>query len=380
MRGPICILLAAILVLAAGCGGGDDSKLDEQISGLPEYLPRSMDFHIFYYAWYGTPEFDGEYRHWNHAVLEPDGSETGRSYPGGDDIGSNFYPRTGCYSSNDPVTIARHCFEIRLAGAGVICVSWWGRNSFSDKAVPGILDAAWQHGLRVDFHIEPFEGRTAAATREAIAYIIDEYGDHPAFYRTDRFGEKPMFYVYDSYLIDADKWKTILTPGGANTIRGTEYDALVIGLLVEEDHLDFILDSGFDGCYTYFAIDGFTWGSTTTNWQDIAGWALDNETLFIPCIGPGYDDTRIRPWNDVNRRDRDRGEYYYAMFVETHRIQPPFIGITSFNEWHEGTQIESAGAMSIEGYKYLDYSPVEHDFYLHKTRSLFSNYKYTFSH
>ncbi len=380
MRVPILILLSAILVLAAGCGGGNDKKLEEPISGLPEYLPRSMDFHIFYYAWYGTPEFDDEYRHWNHAVLEPDGSRTDISYPGGDDIGSNFYPRNGCYSSHDPETIARHCFEIRLSGAGVICVSWWGQGSFSNKSVPGILDAAWRHGLRVDFHIEPFEGRTAAATRGAIAYIIDEYGDHPAFYRTDRFGEKPMFYVYDSYLIDVDDWKMILTPGGANTIRGTEYDALVIGLLVEEDHLDFILDGGFDGCYTYFAIDGFTWGSTTTNWQDIAEWALDNETLFIPCIGPGYDDTRIRPWNAVNRRDRDRGEYYYAMFVETHRIQPSFIGITSFNEWHEGTQIEPAGAMSIEGYEYLDYSPVPHDFYLHKTRSLFSNYKYTFSH
>jgi glycoprotein endo-alpha-1,2-mannosidase len=379
MRGPILILLSTILVLAAGCGG-DDRKLEEPFSGLPAYLPRSMDFHIFYYAWYGTPEFDGEYRHWNHAVLEPDGSDTGISYPGGDDIGSNFYPRNGCYSSNDPRTIARHCFEIRLSGAGVICVSWWGQGSFSDRAVPGILDAAWRHGLRVDFHIEPFEGRTAAATGEAIAYIIDEYGDHPAFYRTDRFGEKAMFYIYDSYLIDVDDWKTILTPGGANTIRGTGHDALVIGLLVEEDHLDFILDGGFDGCYTYFAIDGFTWGSTTTNWQAITEWALDNETIFIPCIGPGYNDTRIRPWNAVNRRGRDRGEYYNAMFIETQRIQPSFIGITSFNEWHEGTQIESAGTMSIEGFEYLDYSPVPHDFYLHMTKKLFGSYKYTFSH
>jgi glycoprotein endo-alpha-1,2-mannosidase len=380
MRRLLSVLLPVILLVVAGCGGGDEKKLGEPISGLPEYLPRSMDFHIFYYAWYGTPEFDGEYRHWNHAVLNPDGSESGVSYPGGDDIGSNFYPRSGCYSSNDPETIARHCFEIRLAGAGVICVSWWGKGSFSDKAVPGILDAALRHGLKVDFHIEPFEGRTAATTREAIAYIIDSYGGHPAFYRTDRFGIKPMFFIYDSYLIDAEDWKTVLSPGGKNSIRGTRYDSNVIGLLVDEKHLDFILDGGFDGCYTYFAIDGFTWGSTTRNWADISEWSLDNGKIFIPCIGPGYDDTRIRPWNAVNTRDRDRGEYYYAMFVETHKIQPPFIGITSFNEWHEGTQIESATPKSIEGFTYLDYRPMPHDFYLHKTRSLFSNYKYTFSH
>lgn len=378
MRITILILLSVIFILAAGCGDGDDSKLGEPISGLPKYLPRSMDFHIFYYAWYGTPEFDGEYMHWNHAILDPDGNPTGTSYPGGADIGSNFYPRKGCYSSNDPEAIARHCFEIRLSGAGVICVSWWGRGSFSDRAVPGILDQAWRHGLKVNFHIEPFEGRTAAATREAIAYIIDEYSDHPAFYWNDRLGNKTMFYVFDSHLIDVDDWKTILTPGGEQTIRGTGYDAIVIGLLLEENHLDFILEGGFDGCYTYFPIDGFTWGSDTRNWKEIAEWAFDNEILFISCIGPGYNDTRIRPWNTDNIRDRDDTEYFYALFVETHKLQPAFIGITSFNQWHDGTQIESAGIFSIRGYNYLDYRPLPHDAYIHKTRSLLSNFKYTF--
>jgi len=378
MRITILIFLSLIFVLAAGCGDEDDNKLGEPISGLPKYLPRSMDFHIFYYAWYGTPEFDGKYMHWNHAVLDPDGNPTGISYPGGADIGSNFYPRKGCYSSNDPETIARHCFEIRLSGAGVICVSWWGQGSFSDRAVPGILDQAWRHGLKVNFHIEPFEGRTAAATREAIAYIFDEYSDHPAFYRNDRRGNKAMFYVFDSHLIDVDDWKTILTPGGEQTIRGTGYDAIVIGLLLEENHLDFILEGGFDGCYTYFPIDGFTWGSDTRNWKMIAEWAFDNEILFISCIGPGYNDTRIRPWNTDNIRDRDDTEYFYALFVETHKLQPAFIGITSFNQWHDGTQIESAGIFSIRGFNYLDYRPLPHDAYIHKTRSLFGNFKYTF--
>ena len=264
-------LLAALALLAAaaaGCGSGEKDP-GKPLEGLPEYLPRSMDFHIFYYPWYGTPEFDGAYRHWNHAVLAPDGSETGFTYPGGDDIGSNFYPRAGCYSSNDPETVARHCFEIRLAGAGVICVSWWGPGSFEDKAVRGILDQAYRHGLKVDFHIEPFEGRTAAAVRDAIVYILDNYGEHPAFYRTDRFGVRPLFFVYDSYLISAGDWSTVLSPGGANTIRGTKYDSSVIGLVVGEDDLDSLLAGGFDGCYTYFAAEGFTWGSTTTSWPAI---------------------------------------------------------------------------------------------------------------
>jgi glycoprotein endo-alpha-1,2-mannosidase len=373
-------MFSALVLLAAGCGGGEEKDLGEPISGLPEYLPRSMDFHIFYYAWYGTPEFDGEYRHWNHAVLNPDGTPTGRSYPGGDDIASNFYPRGGCYSSNDPETIARHCFEIRLAGAGVLCVSWWGRDSFSDRAVPGILDAAYLHGLKVDFHIEPFEGRDAAGMKEAIEYIIDRYGDHPAFYRTDRFGIRPMFFVYEPALIPGEDWKALLTPEGTNSIRGTKYDSNVIGLLVDENDRDLMIGGGFDGCYTYFTVDGFTWGSTTANWAEISEWAGDNGLIFIPCVGPGYNDTRIRPWNTENVRYRDNTETYYTMFVEVHKVQPPFIGINSFNQWNEGTQIESAEPKSIEGFSYLDYRPLGHDAYLHKTRSLFYNFKYTFSH
>ncbi len=27
-----------------------------------------MQAHIFYYPWYGTPERDGAYYHWNHEV------------------------------------------------------------------------------------------------------------------------------------------------------------------------------------------------------------------------------------------------------------------------------------------------------------------------
>jgi glycoprotein endo-alpha-1,2-mannosidase len=141
-----------------------------------------------------------------------------------------------------------------------------------------------------------------------------------------------------------------------------------------------MIEGGFDGCYNYFAIDGFTWGSSSMNWKGILEWAEANGQIFIPCIGPGYNDTRIRPWNTENVRDRDHTEAFYSMYVEVHKIQPPFVGITSFNEWHEGTQIESAVPMAIEGFRYLDYRPLDHDAYLHKTRSLFHNFKYTFSH
>ncbi len=64
------------------------------------------------------------------------------------------------------------------------------------------------------------------------------------------------------------------------------------------------------GFYTYFAVDGFTDGSTTANWAALEAWADDHELLFIPCVGPGYIDTRVRPWNERNTRSREEGAYY----------------------------------------------------------------------
>eukprot|EP01047_Picozoa_sp_COSAG01_P024109 COSAG01_NODE_1480_length_10161_cov_32.805804_3_plen_44_part_00 len=31
-------------------------------------------------------------------------------------------------------------------------------------------------------------------------------------------------------------------------------------------------------------------------------------------VGPGYDDTGIRPWNSMNTKARDKGNYYQQMW------------------------------------------------------------------
>ncbi len=46
---------------------------------------------------------------------------------------------------------------------------------------------------------------------------------------------RPMFYVYDSYLTKSEEWATILAPDGENTLRGTKYDSIMIGLWVKRN-------------------------------------------------------------------------------------------------------------------------------------------------
>lgn len=349
------LILISVLALAflAGCRNHPSDK------------PVHDSVHAFYYGWYANEETDGQERHWNHEVL---GVENPSRFPGGDDIGANFYPELGAYSSNDEDVIRQHLRQCVEAGIGVLVVSWWGAGSFEDANLQILLDAAADFRLGIAIHLEPFPQRGAQTSREALVYLLDRYGDHPALYRSAPPDARPYVYIYDSYLTPADQWSRLLQPDGDLTIRNTPYDVHAIGLWVKKDEGDFFLEGGFDGFYTYFASDGFTYGSTSDHWAELAGWAREHDLTFIPCVGPGYLDTRIRPWNDATTRSRNEGGYYDNMFQRALDVNPPLIGITSFNEWHEGTQIEPAVPKTVEGYSYDDYQPLEPGFFIERTR------------
>jgi len=346
-------------------------KIEENLSTNAKPSPKVI---TFYYPWYGNPEVNGAWMHWNHKVLIKDGS----FYEPPDSIGADFYPQLGPYSSADPIVIDQHLKWMAESRIGVLCTSWWGKansdgqlsksSGYTDKLVKMLLDSAAKYGLQVTVHLEPYEGRGAASVKEDLIYIIEQYGDHPALYRDPTRGNRPVVFFYDSYLTPAEEWATILSPQGSNTIRGTNYDAIMIGLYVNDNDKRLLVNGKFDGFYTYFATDGFTQGSTTSNWPSLSNWATSNDLLFLPCVGPGYADVRIRPWNHQNQRDRRQGLYYDEMFKKAVDLNPPFIGITSFNEWHEGTQIEPSVSKQLSDYKYFDFAPLEPDYYLKKTK------------
>lgn len=77
--------------------------------------------HIFYYIWYQNVQHDKKYEHWNHRVLPHWQETTNKMYPQintkfdpeQDDIGANFYPTRGTYSSNDKQTILAQFEEMK---------------------------------------------------------------------------------------------------------------------------------------------------------------------------------------------------------------------------------------------------------------------------
>ena len=324
---------------------------------LNEIIPP---VHLYYYSWYGNQELDGKFWHWSHEILDDRKLQYDAMK---NDIGSSYYPLLGLYSSRDPQVVQTHMQWIQRAGISVIVLSWWGENKndnqissntgFSDSTVQLIMNLAARHNIFVCFHIEPYAGRTAKSVGQNIRYLIDKYGNHPAFYyyRDSKSLEaRPFFYIYDSYKIPSHEWASVLGPGGILRQMPRKYSSsIVTGLLVERQHIHQLVRSHFDAWYTYFSVDGFVWGSTQSNWNFILTQAEKYSKLFIPSIGPGYDDLRIRPWNTRNFRSRQKGEYYNrswnnALKVYLNSVKlsntSVLIGITSFNEWHEGTNIE----------------------------------------
>ncbi|KAF5273428.1 hypothetical protein FQA39_LY07445 [Lamprigera yunnana] len=324
------------------------------------------NIHAFYYAWYANKEIDGFYKHWNRTSLS--NSKNRQTML---DVASNFYPSLGCYSSQDVNIIDVHLQQLKENGIGVIVVSWTPPDYVDSPTtvLPLLFQFATKHKIKIALHVELYTDRTPINLAYHLKFYISQYKNNPALYKVKKQGKDvPVFYIYDSYLTPAVSWMEILNPKSPTSIRGTDFDAFFIGLLVDVQHRYHIKKSHFDGFYTYFAANSFSYGSTWKNWKRLQKFASQNELIFLPSVGPGYEDTRIRPWNSKNSKHRRHGHYYDVAWRTAINSGSSYITITSFNQWHEGTQIEPAIPKSIHGFSYSDYEPDGSHFYLNLTK------------
>ncbi len=262
---------------------------------------------IFFYPWYGTPTRDGSYQHWaQHGAVPPL------------DIASSFYPARGVYSSTDPKVLRAQMSDIADARIGVVIVSWWGSGSPEDARLPAVITAARSLGLRVAIHVEPYEGRTPETVAADVARL-----------RTLGITD---FYVYGSSSSPDADWATINKEvQGVRLFANTALPGKAAA-------------GGFAGLYTYdiYEYDG-------SSFPRVCESARSLKLLCAPSVGPGYD---ARAMGDPRIRPRADGVTYDGMWRSAIRARADMVTITSYNEWHEGTQIEP----SVEaGVRYLSY-------------------------
>jgi glycoprotein endo-alpha-1,2-mannosidase len=319
-------------------------------SATPEIKPTKIEgpdpsykVAAFYYPWYGNPGIDGQWIHWTQNNHVPP-----------DDIASDYFPELGAYSSNDPTVVAQHMKWLRQAGIGVMISSWWGQGSKEDQAIPLLLKTAEEYGIKVAFHIEPYNGRTPESLVSDIKYIYENYGSSPAFFRltaTSRYSPsdqpKGIFFVWsiqDQATHDFSYWQKAL-----DEIHALPESGLVIANSLEAA---WIADSHFDGLYNYATLHleqdgGFAWARS-----------LPPDSLYVPSVIPGFSAIRIGYADNtyVPREDGSTFDTQWNSALNT-GVEPAMVTITSFNEWHEGSMIEPPqfSASDGNGYAYADF-------------------------
>jgi glycoprotein endo-alpha-1,2-mannosidase len=280
--------------------------------GLPVTALAAPVVSAFYYPWYGTPARDGVYQHWTQAGHTPP-----------DDIASNYYPARGVYSSSDPAVVRSQMDEMKAAGIDEVVVSWWGRGSAEDGRLPAVLAAAKRDGLAVAAHIEPYEGRSVPSVMDDIAYL--------------RTRGITTFFVYRPQDFSRDEWAA----ANENLVGVQVFAQTALIGIAAAGH--------FAGVYTY---DVFTYGGGI--FSRLCSQAHAHHLLCLPSVGPGYDAQRAV--DDPRVKPRRGGATYDAMWKAALAAKADAVTITSFNEWHEGTQIEPAAPAGRHGaYRYLSY-------------------------
>ncbi|MGC9318937.1 MAG: glycoside hydrolase family 99-like domain-containing protein [Armatimonadota bacterium] len=330
----VAVLLGATLTSAPGAAappgadGGALSLLDffaqrsqRQFTDVPRKVMA------FYYTWYGTPEFEHGWRHWN-AV----------DFANRDIKASTHYPLIGPYDSQDPEVIDLHIDQAQRSGVDCFIATWWGRGDYTDEAFDLLLDRARPKGFEATVYWETVPGEGEEQIRHAVAdlvYLLRRYGRDPAFLKVDG---RPVIFVYGRVMgqVPQAAWSKIIT----RARERVGHDFLLIADGYRESNARL-----FDGVHTY-NICGWVRRKPLEQIRNEARESFTSAVQLarqhgkISCITviPGYDDTKIREPGLV--AERKGGDTYEALWQEAIEAGPDWVLITSWNEWHEGSEIE----------------------------------------
>ncbi len=265
----------------------------------------------FYYGWYGAGE---------HKTLDdaPD------------------MPLGGPYDSLDPAVIARHVAEAREAGLTGLIASWWGQGDRTDQQLPHLLDAA--AGLHVSAYIE--QGTTPETLGRDILYLYRTCGSHAAWLKLDG---RPVIFLYDRVLqtLGIDGWQKARALVEAAAPGALAFVATGNGPKQIAERAPY-----FDGLHIY-DMPFYLAEKHMFDWlwrlEFYHNWVKAQNGLHVTTatVMAGYNDSKIGgrppPRPIVDRRN---GQTFRDLWSAAISADPDWLLIVSFNEWHEGSEIE----------------------------------------
>lgn len=270
-------------------------------------------------------------------------------------------PQLGEYDDRDAAVIGQHLMWSFFAGVDLWVVSWWGPNSREDVTVRDhILPHPNLNDLKIAVLYET-PGRTAGFTDYAsvgpdVAFIAQNYFDHPSYMRIDG---RPVLFVYLTRVLSGEGTLASTVSAMRAAAAANGHDVFIVGDQVwgaaPSSTADLALLDGVTNYDVYGnmgatpyagqpAVDAYY--DAQRDWKDAAGSA---DVAFVPGTSPGFNDTAVpgRDHEPLSRRltaTAGFGSLFREMVRHARELADPradrMIMVTSWNEWHEDTQIE----------------------------------------
>ncbi len=234
---------------------------------------------------------------------------------------TKYHPTLGFYDERTQATIKAHIAAMQYGNISAGIASWWGQGSYTDARISDLLTAAAGTGFQWSIYYEnESQGDPNVSQLTAdLVYIRDHYASNANFLHIN--GKFVVFVYADA--ADAcgmaDRWRQ------ANTVNA--YVVLKVF-------------SGYKTC-----------ASQPDGWHQYApAVAADSQGSYSYAISPGFDKV-----GEATRLARDLTRWQQNVSAMT-ASSAAFQLVTTFNEWGEGTAVESASEWSSAfGYgAYLD--------------------------
>jgi len=334
------------------------------VSGDPRALgeaagEKAIEVGAYYYPWYHSDR-----RHWE---LGYDGQDWK------DGQGKGRGPVLGEYSSRSAETIRRHFEWSGEFGVDFWICSWWGPGSWEDETLLRHVLPEWERAAEEGrepprlclfyeseglLGLDPeagivFDAAKSEAFAEHFRWIAEHYFEHPAYRRS---AGRPVVYLYLSRTFSGEHLRALARARAVASARGFELHLVGDEVYWGEPDLERVRALDAITAYNLHGPPRFAgqedWGgfidacdALYRRWRELAA---AEGVGFVPGAMPGFSTEDAAPGlhYTIPRRIRPGAgahSTFEAMLALARRHLDPGrreLAVTSFNEWHEGTQIE----------------------------------------
>ncbi|MDX1315446.1 MAG: glycoside hydrolase family 99-like domain-containing protein [Eudoraea sp.] len=296
---------------------------------------------VYYYPWHGSGDFHG--RNYLREHLVPVQA-----------------PELGEYNDRDHAVIAQHLDWSEYAGIDLWVSSWWGPEDLTDIT---LKDYILQHSDLDQMKIALFYETTAripgfsdlSNVRSDIEYMAEHYFKHPNYYTIDG---KPVLFIYLTRVLSSQGTLENTLEIMRDEAENAGLELYIVGDQVFGQPPSFTGHIALLDAVTNYDVYGSTGanmyatqGRVDSYYQAQEGWrdkAHEVGVSFIPATSPGFNDTGVRdghiPLSRKLTENDEFGSLFQAMVNKAITLVDQgsynLFMVTSWNEWHEDTQIE----------------------------------------